>query len=86
MINFTQEEFDNMCEALGAMDYQCGSYFPSLKEIQEKLEPNIERDIKFALWLLETSTEPKTPEKKEARRYLMNLVYAHINITEEALG
>ena len=81
MINMKQEKFDKLCDAYDNMEYQCGNWFPSLEEIKTQLEPNIEKEIKFAIWILQTSNPQTTKEGKEARRYLMNLVYAHLNIT-----
>lgn len=81
MATITQSKFDEMLEAFETMQYRCDDWFPSIEEIKEYLEPNIERDYKFALWILETSNEPQTQKKKEARRYLMNLVYNHLSIT-----
>ena len=81
MVNIKHDKFDKLCDAYNGMEYRCGNWFPTLKEIKTNLEPNIEKDIKFAIWILETSELPTTEEGKEARRYLMNLVYAHLNIT-----
>ena len=82
MFTIAQDKFDELCDSLSAMAYQCGDWFPSLKEIKTTLEPNIDRDIKFALWILETSNPPKTQEAKDARKYLMTLVYNHLNIID----
>lgn len=81
MANITQSRFNEMCEAFDEMQYRCGDWFPTMDEIKKYLEPNIERDYKFAIWILETSDKPNTPEKVEARRYLMSLVYNNLNIT-----
>lgn len=81
MANITQSKFDEMCDAYDAMRYKCDDWFPTIEEIKTYLEPNIEHDYKFALWILETSHPPKTEKEKEARRYLMSLVYDHLNIT-----
>ena len=80
MVTLTQSKFDELCETLSQMQYKCEGWFPTLEEIKTRLEPTIEHDIKFALWILETSGSPKTAEQKEARRYLMTLVYSVLNI------
>lgn len=80
MITITQNRFDELCESLNEMQYKCDGWFPSLEEIKTKLEPHIERDIKFALWILETSKPPQTDAQKEARRYLMNLVNSVLDV------
>lgn len=80
MATITQNMFDEMCDAFESMQYRCDDWFPTLEEIKTLLEPNIDKDWKFALWILETSNEPKTQEEKEARRYLMNLVYKKLRI------
>ena len=81
MVNMTQAKFDELCNSLSQMQYKCEDWFPTLDEIKTLLEPNIEHDIKFALWILETGPAPKTQDQKEARRYLMSLVNNHLNIT-----
>ena len=82
MITITQSKFDEMCDAFDEMQYKCGDWFPTMDEIKTKLEPTIEENYKFALWILETSNEPQTQERKEARRYLMSILYKVLSIQD----
>ena len=81
-VDFTQTEFDKLCDYMDELSFRCSSWFPTIEEIKEKLEPNIERDIYFAIWILETSDEPTTRSGIEARRYLMQLVNNHMFVRE----
>lgn len=75
-----QSKFDEMLDAFEKMSYRCGDWFPTMDEIKTILEPNIERDYKFAIWILETSNPPKSLAQIDARRYLMSLVYNNLTI------
>lgn len=81
-VDFIQTEFDRLCDYMEEMPFRCGSWFPSLQEIKERIEPNIDRDIYFAIWILQTSDNPATEEDKVARRYLMQLVNDNIVVRE----
>lgn len=76
----SQEKLDKLCDLYENMEYRCDDWFPTIEEIKAEIEPNIDRDVimRFAVWILETSNPQKTDEKKEARRYLMNLVNSNI--------
>ena len=83
MLHLSQKKFDELLDSLETMEYRCGNWLPTIDEIKTEIEPNIENKdvLQFALWILETGITPKTPEGKEARRYLMSLVNEHIKIS-----
>lgn len=81
-VDFTQTEFDKLCDYFDQFEFQCGPWFPSLEEIKEKIEPNIDENIYFAIWILQTSRAPETDKVKTARRYLMRLVNDNIVVRE----
>lgn len=52
-----------------------GVYF-TVEDIQKYVEPSIEKNINFAIWLLQKPAI--TLSEKNARRYLMNVVNRYI--------
>ena len=55
--------FDNyiaMCDRFDKAEVKCGDWWPTVTEIQTKIEPKIEPFLDFLIWIAETADEPKT--------------------------
>lgn len=85
MLELTEEKLEKLLAENEHVLYTCGDWFPTLQEIKAFIEPHMDSVpvVRFALWVLETSTPPSSSADKEARRYLMDLVYSHIVYPEE---
>ena len=69
--------FDNyiaMCERYDAAEYKCGDWWPSVIDVQTKLEPKIEQNLEFLIWIAETANEPKNEEQKASKKYINDLL------------
>lgn len=63
-------------DTVRAYPWQPGKLYYSIEDIQKYIEPDIEHNFTFAMWLL--GKEPKSPQEKINRQYLMNLVNQYI--------
>lgn len=73
------DDIDALCERISDNKYKCGAWWPSLEEIKTKIEPDMDANIEFAIWISETAEEPVTDAQKEASTYLRSLIYKHLN-------
>ena len=69
--------FDNyiaMCDRHLALDFQCGNWWPSIEDIKTKIEPKLEQNLEFLIWISETADAPVTEEQKASQRYINELL------------
>ena len=69
--------FDNyvaMCDRFADMPFHCGGWWPSIQLLKTKIEPELSSHLEFLVWIAETADEPKTPEEKESRAYINELI------------
>lgn len=69
--------FDNyiaMCDRHEKLDFQCGSWWPSINDVKTKLEPKLEQNLEFLIWVSETANPPQTEEEKASQRYINELL------------
>ena len=70
----TFDDYDRLCERIKNNPYQCTDWWPSPKELKEKIGNEINSSIEFLIWILETNLEPETDEEKESKRYINKLL------------
>ena len=54
--------------------FKCGNWWPSIYDIKTKLEPKLEQNLEFLIWIEETADAPTTQEQKESQEYIRNLL------------
>ena len=79
----TFDDFIALCDRIANVDYKCGDWWPDVVDIQTKLEPKLEQNLEFLIWVSETASEPKTDKQKESRKYINNLINSAITFTDE---
>lgn len=79
----TFENYITMCDRYQESEFQCGDWWPSVIDIKTKLEPKIEQNLEFLIWVSETANEPKTPQQKESRDYINKLLNKTLVFIEE---
>lgn len=76
------EKYDILCDRFQHSSFRCGNWWPSIKEIQENIEPKAEQYLEFLIWIVETANDPTTPEQKESRSYINNLLNRTLVFTD----
>lgn len=82
MKEMSEDNFYAMCDRFDEASFKCGKYYPTIDEIQKYIEPEVEKNLDFLIWISETAESPKTPEQAEARTYINNLINKHLKITD----
>ena len=62
--------FDNyiaMCDRFEQLPFHCGDWWPTIEDIKLKLEPKLEQNLEFLIWISETASAPKTEVQKASR-------------------
>ena len=80
----TKISFDKLCEIEDKVEgykWKPEDLFFSIEDIKKHIEPDIKANLNFAIWLLQK--EAITPQEKETRRYLLNLVNSIVEDEEE---
>lgn len=78
--------FDNyiaMCDRYAKADYQCGDWWPKIIDIKTKIEPKLEQNLEFLIWIAETANPPKTEQQKESQKYINDLLKKTLVFSEE---
>ena len=78
----TFDELDMLNERLGNNTFKCGDWWPTIEEIQKYIEPNVNKNIEFLLWILETAEMPETSKQKESKKYINNLLIKTLKIND----
>lgn len=76
--------FDNyiaMCDRHATSSFLCGDWWPSINDIKTKIEPKLEQNLEFLIWIFETANPPKTQEQIESRDYINKLLKENLVIT-----
>jgi hypothetical protein len=75
--------FDNyiaMCDRYAESMFLCGDWWPSINDIKTKIEPKLEQNLEFLIWIVETANPPKTPEQIESKNYINKLLKENLTI------
>lgn len=78
----TSDKFFALCDRLDDASFRCGNWYPTIEEIQKYLEPQIEQNLEFLLWISETADEPTNPDDVDTRTYINDLINNNIVITD----
>lgn len=76
------DKFFAMCDRFDAASFKCGNFWPSIHDIQEYIEPNIEQNLDFLIWISETAGEPSNPDEVDSRTYINELIQKHLVLTD----
>lgn len=79
----TYDEMDAMCERFAQLEFQCGEWWPTIQEIQERIEPKLKANLEFIIWITETACEPRNEEEVASRKYLLQLIQQSVRVVEE---
>lgn len=83
MIEIKQSELDKMCDDFDKMNFKAETWWPTVDEIKNYIEPCLKSKLAFAIWITETANEPQTDEEKAAKRYLLNLIYKNVKVIDD---
>lgn len=66
------DDYDRLEEIFERMSFKADEYVPTMDELKNEVEPNIQKYIKFLLWvdLTGIKTEENSLERKEIQRLL----------------
>jgi len=78
------EEYDILADRVSQNTFKCGDWWPTVEEIKEKIEPNVNKYIEFLIWILETADAPETPEQKESKKYINNLLIKTLKFVDKS--
>lgn len=79
-------EYDELVERLQENKYPCDDWWPRPEELKEKMEGEINTNIPFLVWIIETNNPPETEKEKESCRYINKLLRDNLKLydpTEE---
>jgi hypothetical protein len=76
------EKFDALCDRFDVAPFKCGARWPTILEIKEYIEPKIEQNLEFLIWIAETADSPKTEAEKESKKYINNLILNTVKFTD----
>ncbi|WP_141400997.1 hypothetical protein [Lacrimispora amygdalina] len=80
MKRMTFDEFDELVDRLKKNTYECDDWWPSPEELNEKMGNEINANIPFLVWILETNNPPETTAEKESQRYINKLLRDNLKL------
>ena len=80
----TMEQYIAMCDRYEAAEFKCEDWWPTVREIQTRIEPKVEQNLEFLIWVAETAPYPKTPAQHESRNYINKLLKDTLIFVDEA--
>lgn len=78
----TYDEYELLTQRISKNPYKCKTWWPTIEEIKERIEPNLEKNFEFLIWIMETANDPITEAEKECKSYIRKLLYK-INIVDD---
>lgn len=82
MKEIPENKFYAMCDRFDAASFKCGNYYPTIEEIQKYIEPKVEQNLDFLIWISETAGEPSNPDEVDARTYINELINKHLTVVD----
>ena len=70
----TYDNYEAMCLRYEDAPFKCGNWWPTIEDIKTKIEPKLEQNLEFLIWIEETADRPKTPEQKASQEYISKLL------------
>ena len=83
MKEITFDEYEAMCERYEEAPFKCENWFPTIDDIKFRIEPEIDKNIDFLVWIVETCTTPRTDEEKEVVKYINDLIKKNVEFVEQ---
>lgn len=80
-INMTQEDFLNLNKAVRDYEHQLFDWYPTIDELEERIDFTDSENIPFLLFLSNTEME-LTQDEKEAKEYIREFLSKKINLKE----
>lgn len=76
------DEYDTLIDRLNDNSFKCEDWWPTVEEIKEKIEPDLQKNLEFLIWIMETAQPPETEEQKASKKYINDLLIKHIKLTD----
>lgn len=71
-----------MCDRFDEASFKCGNYYPTIQEIKTYLEPKLDQNLEFLIWISETAGEPSNPDEVDSRTYINDLLNKTLKILD----
>jgi hypothetical protein len=71
----TMDKLDALCERFENAPFKCGAWWPTIDEVKTHIEPRLDQNVEFLVWIAETADAPKNEQERESKRYINNLIY-----------
>lgn len=84
MKKMTFDDYDALVQRIKENKYQCDGWWPTPEELKEKIGNDINANIQFLIWVVETNPEPETDEEKASKRYINKLLYDNLKLYDAA--
>lgn len=76
------DDYDILTERLNNNNFKCGDWWPTIEEIKTYIEPNLNKNLEFLIWITETADTPRTEEQKASKKYINNLLIKTLKLTD----
>lgn len=76
------DDYDMLTERLSDNAFKCGDWWPTIEEIQTYIEPQLNKNLEFLIWIIETADAPQTEEEKKSKKYINNLLIKTLKLTD----
>lgn len=80
MKKMTFDDYDKLCDRIRENPYQCVDWWPTPEELKERIGDDINPNIEFLIWILETNLPPETEEEKESKKYINKLLINNLKL------
>lgn len=80
MKKMTFTEYDELVDRLHENKYSCDDWWPTPDELKEKMGGEINTNIPFLVWIMETNNPPETEEEKESYKYINKLLRENLKL------
>ena len=74
------DKYDKLIDRLNKIPFKCGSYWPPKEKIDELIEEDLEKNLEFLLWIIETADGPVTKEEEESKKYINSILYQNVKL------
>ena len=78
----TFDDYDTLTDRLNNNNYKAEDWWPTVEEIKTYIEPNLNKNFEFLIWITETADAPVTEEQKESKKYINNLLIKTLKLVE----
>lgn len=79
-IRMTQKEFDEICDIISSMEYQCGTWYPSMERTKKIIKHLTPDGVAFLLWISDTSEDSYEKEGREVIQMIRRFLYKKLII------